>query len=140
MSRPLYENNSDLVKEGDIVSTVCAKLNVNAFKLPIKYRADYAMERNDSIVALAEIKDRNCASTIKRIIMSLDKWTLGCQFAKSMQVPFCLFVRFSDGVTKWIRLDDRVFEISINGRNDRGDKDDHEPVIWIPTADMKDFS
>ena len=44
MSRPMYEQASDLAREHEMMSHVSAKWGVQYYKLPISYRMDFIFD------------------------------------------------------------------------------------------------
>lgn len=107
-------------------------------KLPIRYHLDYAVTKNDKLVAFVEVKVRNY--TMDQIdgwggyMLSVGKLQAAqslCSISKSV---FCLVVHCKDG-TYWTTIKNySEFPVTITGRTDRGDAQDIEPCVLIPKA------
>ena len=52
------------------------------------------------------------------------------------QVPTYLLVKWTDAIayTRLDNLPEHGWKLAMHGRFDRNDKDDYEPVVYIPTA------
>ena len=73
-TRPKYETSEDLNNDGSIINHVSNLWNVNFSKLPLSYKLDYAMYRNNSLMGFCEIKRRKYRrSDFEPYIISLDK-------------------------------------------------------------------
>jgi hypothetical protein len=71
--------------------------------------------------------------------MSVEKVALAKLYCSEMNIPFFAIFRFNDGSMKYARIDNQKFDVEINGRNDRNDKDDIEPVIKITKSHLRPF-
>ena len=56
--RVLYETVDNLRSEKNVIGYVSGRWNVASFKLPMSYKLDYAMYRNEKLVGFAEVKCR----------------------------------------------------------------------------------
>jgi hypothetical protein len=104
-----------------------------ARKLSDVYRADYLLfdDLTGLPASLIEIKWRNHAyRTYPDVWQSLDKFLRGRQLADMMQVPFVFAVQWKNRLGM-ATLGPR-YAVSWNGRTDRGDPADMEPVIRVP--------
>lgn len=143
--RPLYENLDHLKAEGRLARAIEEKGDVELFKLPRRYSLDYVVERQDSdgqyyTVAWMELKTRQVM--FREYMISLDKVMRGLWLQRETGHPFFLFVRFDlDSKTEdrhchVTRELVKECTISLGGRDDRGDDQDQEPCLFIPTLSM----
>jgi hypothetical protein len=145
MSRPLYETDADLAREGDMASAVEKAWKCKLMKLPIRYELDYVLRREYQTVAFCEMKtksfpyenlDRNGGYAI-----SLGKWMTAKTMSETSMLPFVLIVklrdglyysRFGEGENPFVP-DDMV----VSGRIDRNDAQDIEPCVMIRAKRFK---
>ena len=59
-------------------------------------------------------------------------------YVKNFNVGFKLIVRWKDVVGYYTIKRDDYFSLGFNGRVDRGDWQDVEPVVYIPIKEFKD--
>jgi hypothetical protein len=138
MTRPIYETPDDLHNEADVLRLISQLWPSKFHKLPIRYHLDYAATKdNGAVVAYLEIKVR------KHSMDQIDKWggymlSLAklqtaealCRISKAV---FVLVVKCPEGVY-WSKISDFTqFPVVIAGRTDRGDSQDVEPCVMIPT-------
>ena len=146
MSRPLYETDADLKRETDVVKMFETAWDVSMMKLPIQYKLDYMVTRNDKLLSFCEIKskkdypyenlDRNGG-----FAFSLAKWIAAEEMCKASNKSFILIVKLTDGLYysrfgvghHQFKPDDVV----ISGRIDRGDWQDVEPMVVIRMEKFK---
>jgi hypothetical protein len=138
MSRPIYETPETLADEKRIIDIWCEKMwettgkHPVPFKLARKDKIDYALSVNNNVTSFAEVKKRHVGvREYKELILSFSKFDA---LRRMMDLGFksLLVFEFAEGI-HW--LDVKTLEaprVSINGRKDRGDDQDFEPVIWIP--------
>jgi hypothetical protein len=136
-SRPLYENDADLVSESLTLDLIEKKWRCEGVKLPIKHQLDYLLQRRNRGVAWVEIKVRkNPAAQYPTYMISLTKIMAARSLSEASRLPSFLVVQWSDSVA-YIRMDSLLdFEISIGGRRDRNDDQDIEPVVLIPVRNF----
>lgn len=139
--RPVYETPEDL-KRQEAVARVFenewkCKLVRNKALDPI----DYNVVRNDTqVVAFAEVKCRAVESSrYDSIILSLRKAVTGVMQSELTGKPFMLLVGFEDCYAHVPIKRDHLSRIKIAGRTDRGDPDDMEACIEIPSDHFKLF-
>jgi len=141
MSRPMYENKQDNANEEKIINdfkeyilTKDSSLVFDHHKLPIKYKLDYALTYRDMkhVYAFVEAKRRKVPKDkYPWLILSLQKF-YALQDAVGVGIRAFLVFEFDDG-TFFIEMRDfQSPRITINGRTDRNDPDDIEPVVCIP--------
>ena len=136
-TRPKYETSEDLNNEGSIINHVSNLWNVNFSKLPLSYKLDYAMYRNNSLMGFCEIKRRKYRrSDFETYIISLDKVIKANQLSNITNTKSILLVSWLDGMG-WISLNED-FSCKRGGRNDRNDWQDVEPVCHFKISKFKD--
>ena len=136
--RPLYESDTDIANETQVMSTLSRKWGAGLHKLPIRYHIDYAATKNGIVVAYVEIKVRKYSmDQIDRwggYMISVAKLQTAQQLCQISKAIFCLVVQCTDGL-HWIAIKDfSEFPVSITGRSDRGDAQDIEPCVLIPKS------
>ena len=130
MSRPLYESGLDRANERAVADVLLERWRCSAVKLPISYELDYALVRDGTVRAWAEVKcRRNARDRYPTYMISLRKVLAGLAMAERTNLPFLLLVQWADALG-WVTPSARG--IQIGGRHDRGDSADVEPVIHIP--------
>ena len=137
--RPMYESQSDLKREEDVVKELSAHWMCDYQKLPMSYQLDYALLREGKICALCEIKVRNVVSDYYgTLIISASKRLAGLQYSKMLGVPALLVVKYEDGL-RFINFSEEPDSIGVGGRTDRGDMQDTEIVFHYETGRLKDI-
>lgn len=144
MSRPTYETAQDRENEEKIINdfkkfirSKKPELALNHHKLPKKYKIDFALTYQDMkhVYAFVEAKRRNVTKDeYPWLILSLDKF-YAMQSCVGIDIKAFLVFEFNDGT---FFIDMKRFDrprVVINGRKDRNDPDDIEPVVCI-TRDM----
>lgn len=136
--RPLYESDTDIANETQVMSTLSHKWGARFHKLPIRYHVDYAATKNGIVAAYVEIKVRKYS--MDQIdgwggyMISVAKLQTAQQLCRISKAVFCLVVQCTDGLY-WIAIKDfSEFPVSITGRSDRGDAQDIEPCVLIPKS------
>ena len=141
MSRPIYETQADRDNEQGIARIVEQRFGCTLHKMPMKYTLDFAAVRNDSVVAFIEARQRKIPSTqYDEYMIALHKLADAHKLTQLTSLPCRLVVRWSDNVTKMIKLPPDDYEIRIGGSTRRGDWQDIEPLAYFKIADMKDIS
>ena len=136
MSRPLYESQADLQNELQVAEHLNKVWHCKFHKLPMSYNVDWMIMR-DIPVAFAELKCRKNDSTrYPTLMLSLNKWVKGSQFANELDVPFFIICRWTDGLF-FHEVGSNPVTYGIGGRTDRGDSQDTEPVVYIPVESFK---
>jgi hypothetical protein len=140
-NRPLYETQLDLDKESIVQSVLEKQWRCKLKKLPIAYHVDWIALRNNQPLAFVEIKHREKLEFNKypTYMISLNKWMKAKELAKEVNVPFILVVKFMDGIYYGKYTTDMIIEnkYGFNGRYDRGDAQDVEPMVYIPLSIFK---
>lgn len=139
MNRPMYETSESLKNEDEVASRISSAWNTKLNKLPIKYRVDYAAERNGKIVAWIEVKTRKYnMNDFDSFMLSLDKYNASVQLGSITNLPVTLVVRWKDKIGYVDLLHCRGV-IKMGGRKDRGDPQDIQPAAYIPIDDFREL-
>jgi len=133
--RPMYENDNDLRSEKNLISYVSDCWNVASYKLPMSYKIDYVMYRNESPVGFAEVKVRtHTFGTFPTYIISLGKVMEARRLARETNTKSILIVSWTDR-TGYLDFFSH-HQIRHGGRSDRNDWQDQEPMCHF---DLKHF-
>ena len=141
--RPVYETKDDLKNEKDIAKLVSDELNCTLVKLPRKYQLDYGIVTigeggKKFITGMVEIKCRNILKDkYDTYMISADKFMVGLQYMQQFNLTIKLVVSWVDCVGVYDFKEDTSYHIGFNGRYDRGDSEDVEPVVYIPIKAFK---
>lgn len=139
MNRPMYETPESLKNENKVAQKISAAWNTKLNKIPIKYRVDYAAERNGKIVAWIEVKCRTYnMNDFDTFMLSLDKYNASVELGKITNLPVTLVVRWKDKIGYADLLHCRGV-IKMGGRKDWGDPQDVEPAVYIPIEDFREL-
>lgn len=139
--RPIYETAQDLKNENEVAAYLSAAWGCDFVKLKISYGLDFAIIKDDALVATAEIKCRNYDSaSIDRfggLMLSASKAHRAAEWLTNHGAPFVLAAKLTDGlfvatIEYW-----PAYKIEITGRRDRGDWQDIEPCCIIPMSEFK---
>ena len=135
--RLIYEKPEDIVAERTALDNACEVWKCTAEKLPIRYELDYLLLREGRGVAWLEIKSRtNPRTEYPTYMIALTKIMAARRLSEASQRPSFLLVQWTDACG-YIRNDSLLdFKIAFDGRTDRGDPDDLEPVALIPIGDF----
>lgn len=131
---PLHMSDNDAANENVFAELIARRyhpcsLEYNGRKYPIDW-----MMYVDGMEIWSELKCRwNPVGRYKTLNISARKIVEGLNYAQWTNRPFSLFVRWDDmcGVALIEHAD---FPIEHGGRRDRGDPNDVEPMICIPTG------
>ena len=135
MTRVKYETQDNLERENNVLRHMSVKWDVSYSKLPISYKLDYAMYRDENLLGFAEVKCRqNSINDFSTYIISLSKVIKARRLASVTGTKSVLIVSWSDA-TGWINFFSD-FEVKQGGRSDRDDWQDQEPVCHF---DIKEF-
>ena len=134
--RPLYESQSDLRNEAQVISILTQEWSAQFHKLPIRYHLDYAVTKDGRVVAYVEVKVRRYSmAQIDKwggYMLSVAKLQTAQELCRISNAVFCLVVQCTDGLY-WMTIKDySAFPVVITGRSDRGDSQDIEPCVLIP--------
>lgn len=135
MSRPLYQTKDSLVQEREFANELCRMWGCRLDKLPLSYKVDFLMFRNDQPRAWCEVKAREYEMDQLEIMggfmLSLAKWMEGKRLCDATGLPFIVAIKLLDGIF-WHKATDFQYDgLRVGGRKDRGDWQDVEPVILL---------
>lgn len=135
--RPLYETSQDLESENNLKEALERLWGCSFHKLPIRYHLDFAITKDDKVVAFAEAKTRNYTmdsiNNMGGYLLSIGKWASAKQLCEASGLPFILIVRTSCGVWSATIKDFIPDAVLLRGRKDRGDWQDVEPCVCLNT-------
>lgn len=130
--RPVYETDENREQEEKISTYLADKWGCEVAKMPPRYEVDRVFLKDGKPVAWVEIKRR------KRTLMQFDtvwlgahKAVMGVNLSKLSGLPFFYAIGCNDCVA-YIKVEG-VYEMRFGGRKDRGDWQDMEPVLEIPS-------
>lgn len=133
--RPHYETKHDVRIEDVIAELFARHLNLQQAKLDAKqYRIDRAALQGKTLVGLFEIKTRRIThNQYPAYMLSAAKFRDGVNWSK-YGLWFALVVSFLDGVYYYMHHDAYLSQVKyeLNGRTDRNDLQDIEPLAMIP--------
>ena len=139
MARIKYESQDNLRQEKNVLGHMSRLWDVSYSKLPLDYKLDYAMYRNDTLVGFAEVKCRKPSiKDFPTYIISLAKIMKARRLASVTGTKSVLIVSWSDA-TGWIDVFSD-FTVKQGGRKDREDWQDQEPVCHFDINDFKIIS
>jgi len=105
------------------MQAVAERWQCDYLKLPLSYRLDFALVRQQKIVALAEIRVRNVrAETYPTIIFSVLKRASANMLSEQIGVPSFFVVQYDDGI-RYIDFSEKPDEVSVGGRTGASRRD-----------------
>lgn len=135
--RPRYERPEDLENEKTVRKILMQKWAVEMHKMPMAYHLDWMVTKDSKAVAFAELKCRdNSILQYPTLMLSMHKWMHGRQMAEEIDGSFLVIVKWIDGLY-YHRQGTAAVTYGVGGRKDRGDSQDMEPVVHIPTDSFK---
>ena len=138
--RPIYETPDDLANEEAIKELLILMWDVRFHKLPRAYHVDWMLTKKGEAKAFAELKCRkNPRRQYPTLMLSLHKWMHGKAMAEEIGGSFIVLVKWEDGIY-WHKQGWCDVTYGVGGRKDRGDSQDIEPVVHIPTDYFKRIS
>ena len=141
--RPVYETKNDLKNEKGIAKLVSDELDCTLVKLPRYYQLDFVIVTigeggKKFITGMVEIKCRSIPKDkYDTYMISADKFMVGLQYMQQFNLTIKLVVSWVDCVGVYDFKEDTSYHIGFNGRYDRGDSEDVEPVVYIPIKAFK---
>lgn len=137
MARPLYEDDGDRAREREVAKEICKLLDCQARKLPISYGLDFALLRGEDVFSFVEIKCRTRNSQLyESLMVSAQKRVKALELSRATGCSCMLVSAFSDGIY-WVNMAEKPDRVTFNGRTDRGDSQDVEPVIHYRTERLQ---
>lgn len=135
--RPIYETETDLRNERDVVEVFNRLWGTQAYKLPRAYSLDYLLTRGSDAVAFVEIKCRQVPSgKYDTLMISMAKILKGRAITRETDIPSLLVVKWTDK-TGYVYMSEIDMNIQVGGRRDRDDAQDIEPVCMIPIKNFR---
>ena len=136
------ESDLDRKNEKEIATALCAEWMCEFQKIPAKYSVDYALTRNNLVIAYVEVKDRPSWKGYDTYMLSTYKYNRALELAKAQDRPVYFAARLGDDIM-WTCLSelpfDTVANTQIGGWGNPRDEDDIEPVIHIPIAHFREL-
>ena len=141
MARPTYESDEDRDNERRVIEKLASGLEYTPRKLPALYALDFALcDEDKRIKAFVEIKCRTVSSQQYRtVFVSLDKVERARALSRTAQIPVYLLVDFTDGIFM-LPLSAPIEFVTFEGRTDRGDRSDLQPMAHYPIQSMSRLS
>jgi hypothetical protein len=130
----MYETESDRSHELEITQFLSEIWGCTFVKTPAAYSFDFVMMRKGRAVGMCEIKDRS--KHYDTLMLSLHKWVDALRYAQVLDFPFLIIARTPEGIF-WVNVMEIEVDTGVGGRNDRGDEQDMEPVVYLPYSKMK---
>ena len=131
--RPIYETNKDRQRQSEAISHLAQATNTDAVETDPLVSWDYEMVRNNVVVAMVEVKCRNCkSSTYETYIISEAKVVILWETAIKRDIASVLLVCWKDQEIGWLRIDTtnpQTWAVQHGGRVDRNDPLDIERVV-----------
>ena len=134
--RPVYETQENRSQEERVMQAFSLAYNVQLVRLNSLAGADYIVYRDGTATALAEVKVRkNPRGQYPTYMISATKVYTMIAASEVMKLTPLLVVKWLDSIG-WINLATAKGTIKFGGREDRGDSQDMEPCLFIPTIDF----
>lgn len=141
--RPIYETADDRQREWQAVEILSDATHTFASPAPRLTGWDYELRRHGKVVAIVEVKCRNCdCYTYPTYMISKAKVERLRETALSKGVAGGLLVHWRDALG-WLRVEGMSPEdwhIETGGRTDRQDPLDIESVIHFPISQFRMIS
>ena len=137
--RKQYESKFDLSNEQDVSNAISKAWGASLHKLPISYRLDFLLTKDNAAKAVVEVKSRrNAHNKYPTLMLSLSKWNHGVEYTIINKLKFLLIAKFTDGIFYYNYSNKDDFDIKWGGRTvQTRDSADIEPIIHIPVNKLK---
>jgi len=123
LGRPLYETEADLSREAGVMQTAAEAWKCDYLKLPLSYRLDYALLRDERLVALAEIRVRFVSvMQYPTIIFSVMKRATANMLSDQLYVPSLFVVQYDDAL-RYIDFTETPDDVTVGGRTGQARRD-----------------
>lgn len=146
MARPTYETEVHLGREKQVIEVIERIHGVTFQKCPNYYHIDYFLiDQHKNVNAWVEIRGKEFEKAkFPTFFTSLEKYISICRMAHLTGKPAILVANWTDTANyyKADHTDLKKFDIKLGGRTSvsRGDWQDIEPVVHIPTNLFKPLS
>jgi hypothetical protein len=135
---PRYETAADLQNER-VVADALAAHGYEVIKLPIQYRLDWLLRRNNQPIGFAEVKARKCnLNTYPTVMISLSKVIHAQMLTQATGLPCYLILFYRDCIARLNFSDD--FAVNPGGRADRDDPEDQDVCAYYPVTRLTKIS
>lgn len=142
MSLKYRATAQDLENEARVAAEIEEKWNCKLTHLPHLFHVDWMAERNDKLVGFIEFKQRTYKASEKPYVHLNTAKKYRHLSMLSYTAPAFFVVRFADGVTKWVNVNDiDDSHRTVSGEYNRWGEGKHdlEEMIIIPLRDMNDL-
>ena len=130
MARPMYETETDRRKE-QALADAFARHGYDFYKLPIQYRLDFVVFKDNKAKAFIEVKHRNVRLLqYDTAMVSLSKVIQARLLTQHTGLPAYLLNVYKDNIARIDFAND--YEIGKGGRSDRGDSQDADICAYFP--------
>jgi len=130
MARPMYETETDRRKE-QALADAFARHGYDFYKLPIQYRLDFVVFKDNKAKAFIEVKHRNVRLLqYDTAMVSLSKVIQARLLTQHTGLPAYLLNVYKDNIARIDFAND--YEIGKGGRSDRGDAQDADICAYFP--------
>ena len=136
--RPKYETDHD-IKNERLVADALENIGVEVYKLPVQYRLDWLLRRDNQPIGFAEVKARKCdLNTYPSVMISLSKVMHARLLTEATGLPAYLILLYRDALA---RLDfASEFTVNPGGRADRNDPQDLDVCAYYPRERLQVIS
>ncbi|MFZ8993031.1 MAG: hypothetical protein ACO20L_10190 [Candidatus Puniceispirillaceae bacterium] len=130
MVRPIYETETGRRKEQALADAFAAH-GYDFYKLPIQYRLDFVVFKDNKAKAFVEVKHRNVRLfQYDTAMISLSKVIQARLLTQHTGLPAYLLNVYKDNIARFDFAGD--YEIGKGGRSDRGDSQDADICAYFP--------
>jgi len=130
MARPMYETQFDRKKE-QALADAFAEHGYEFYKLPIQYRLDFVVFKDNEAKAFIEVKHRNVQLfQYDTAMISLSKVIQARLLTQHTGLPAYLLNVYKDNIARFDFAGD--YTLGKGGRFDRGDSQDADICAYFP--------
>jgi len=130
MARPMYETEADRKKE-QALADAFKQHGYDFYKLPIQYRLDFVVFKDNQAKAFIEVKHRNVKLfQYDTAMISLSKVIQARLLTQHTGLPAYLLNVYKDNIARFDFAGD--YTLGKGGRFDRGDSQDADICAYFP--------
>lgn len=130
MARPMYETAADRAKEQALADAFAAH-GYDFYKLPVQYRLDFVVFKDNKAKAFIEVKHRNVRLLqYNTAMVSLSKVLQARLLTQHTGLPAYLLNVYIDNIARFDFAGD--YKLEKGGRGDRGDAQDADICAYFP--------
>ena len=130
MARPMYETEADRKKE-QALADAFKQHGYDFYKLPIQYRLDFVVFKDNEAKAFIEVKHRNVRLfDYDSAMISLSKVIQARLLTQHTGLPAYLLNVYKDNIARFDFAGD--YTLGKGGRFDRGDSQDADICAYFP--------